>query len=75
VARELARAHAPTASDTVPVELIRDRGQLAVAGGNRNFPGQDSTVDVTRDAGRTDSVARTFAVSPVSDGQALTTAP
>ena len=44
-------------------------------GGNRNFPGQDSTVDVTRDARKMDSVARTFAVSPVSDGLALTTAP
>ena len=75
MARELARAHAPAASDTVRVELIRDGGLLAVAGGNRNFPGQDSTVDVTRDARKMDSVSRTFAVSPVSDGQALTTAP
>ncbi|HWJ22827.1 MAG TPA: hypothetical protein VNS52_10795 [Gemmatimonadaceae bacterium] len=57
------------------MELIRDGGLLAVAGGNRNFPGKDSTVDVTRDARKMDSVARTLAVSPVSNGQALTTAP
>lgn len=43
--------------------------------GNRNFLDVDSTVDVRDDAGGTSSVARTFAVSPASDGSALTTAP
>ena len=42
---------------------------------NQNFPGVDSTVDVRDVAGETNSVARTFAVSPVSDGRALTSAP
>ena len=122
---------------TDPVGLIRDGGQLAVAGANRNFPGLDFTADVdfrranglivpagqnlgplfdiagsaldhrgngrvvttatwvvggsfvlpegktsvtvttrvTDNAGKTGSVSRAFAASPVSDGQALTPTP
>lgn len=122
---------------TVPVGLIRDGSQLAVAGANRNFPGLDFSVDVdfrranglivpagqnlgplfdiagsaldhrgngrvittatwvvggsfvlpagktsvtvttrvTDNAGKTGSASRAFAISPVSDGQALTPAP
>jgi len=122
---------------TIPVGLIRDGAQLAVAGANRNFPGLDFTFDVpfrrpnglivpagqnlgplfdlagsaldhrgngrvvttatwvvggsfvlpagktsvtvtarvTDNAGKTGSAVRTFGISPVSDGQALTPAP
>jgi len=122
---------------TDPVGLIRDGGQLAVAGANRNFPGLDFTLDVdfrrpnglivpagqnlgplfdiagsaldhrgngrvvttatwvvggsfvlpegktsvtvttrvTDNAGKTGSVSRAFAISPVGDGQALTPTP
>jgi len=122
---------------TIPVGLIRDPAQLAVAGANRNFPGLEFTFDVpfrrgngsivpagqnlgplfdlagsvldhrgngrvittatwvvggsfvvpegqstvtvttrvTDNAGKTGSVTRRFAISPVADGQALTPAP
>ena len=122
---------------TTPVGLIRDGGQFAVAGANRNFPGLDFTFDVdfrrangvivpagqnlgpafdiagstmdhrgnggvtttaswvvggsfilpqgktsvtvttrvTDNAGKTGSASRTFAISPVSDGQLLTPRP
>ena len=122
---------------TTPVGLIRDGGQFAVAGANRNFPGLDFTFDVdfrrangvivpagqnlapafdiagsaldhrgnggvtttaswvaggsfvlpagktsvtvttrvTDNAGKTGSASRTFAISPVVDGQLLTPVP
>ena len=122
---------------TTPVGLIRDGGQFAVAGPNRNFPGLEFTFDVdfrrgngaivsaghnlapafdiagstvdhrgnsavtttaswvaggsfilppgktsvtvtarvTDNAGKSGSVTRTFAVSPVGDGQSLTPQP